>query len=169
MGAASPLLEDVVSGTSGQIAAITTPVDLSGKVEDYLPRFETRWEDLRTHQDTTTGQLDWVYLDVESTEAIEGPAAGERYQLYNVVAWYYAIRKNVATFKLDADKVAQSIVAKVNGNASIFRIGSQRQLFTAEVMNVRSAAFVDLPDEDGNPERVYEAQLIMQVEARDWD
>lgn len=168
MAAAVPLLETIISATDTQIKAITSPVNLSSLVDQELPRFPSRWEKLKGSLNTTTGQLDYVFIDCESVTGQEGPAAGERYSIYNFVIYYYGLRLNDANWHQKCQRVAQSIVAKIDGNTSIFQSSSQRQLFTPETADVRSQGIIDMLDEQGRDFKIFEAQITFQVEARRW-
>lgn len=173
MSVAVPTAATVVTAHVTQIDAIATPVALDN-VFGYEQRFRATWEDLKAFQDLaagpTLGDLQVVYVIKESEDPLEGRASGEKYAIFNIVSRLFFIRAIAkATWKAEGDAVATSIVDKLDGNAAIFAIASQRQVAgTPETAGIRQQGFTDINDEHGNSHRLYTAEIVTRVEARRW-
>ena len=167
MPAATPSEAAVVTAAVAEIIAITTPVNFAN-VFGYDQRFEAAWEDLEQFQNTSTGVLDVVYVFPEQDESVEGRATDQFFPLYNIIARYYGIRMNVATWSAEGAAAIASITEELEGNAAIFAIAGQRHIQTPETVRAEVKGFDTVLDVFGDSHKIYKGEVKFQVEARRW-
>lgn len=162
MGTATPTLETILT-------AIKTALDGVGglgTVVTYDHKFDVDTEYLQTLQNQTTGTLDLWIVDLINSRQRE-PVAGEVFELFDIRCRLFCKRAQSSTWGQTA---RTQLVAGQNAlvkNASIFAIGSQRQLLTEETVELASFGKQTISDHRG-VQTVFLGDLRLTVEARRW-
>lgn len=104
----------------------------------------------------------WMISGSQSPD-VEGDAVGQVFCTYNVQLRYVSVMTAVDTWSRTALTRAERVRNTLSKNANVFAISGQRQLRTAETVELAGADFTIIGDQ-----RVYQVTLRLQVEARRW-
>jgi len=150
------------------VAAVRAAIDAVnpalGTVLDSRSNFDSELRFIEGYKQSDHSLDLWVVFS-ETLPEIEGDATGEAYPIYRIVCEYYNIILSTKTWDKLARALVKTIHDALNGNASIFRIGGQVQLFTPETAIVESQGFELVEGE----QYVFKARISLQVEARRWE
>ena len=125
-------------------------------------RYKSEVEALREYQKTDGSYETEVLFVGADVQSVEGKTFGEKYSIYKFELRHLYTRQDDLEISRIAKFRAEKIRGLIEGNAAIFRIGSQVPLRTEETCELRGG-FVD---NDGS--RYYESKLTFSVEARRW-
>ncbi len=163
MPAATPDLEDVLAAVKAEmltVSGIGTVLTSDHTLEDDMDFLEDE------------GLLDSDYMDLwivdlrASQEREEG-APGEVYVVHDVRIRYWSIRTADPDWSQKAREKAEEVRTLLSGNASVFRVDGQVQLFTPETVQIESHGRAPISGAEGG-QMVWQTVLSLQIEARRW-
>lgn len=106
-----------------------------------------------------------LWLTSFTVDAVQGPASSEYYSIFKCKLRYLAVRSNTIdeSWAAHGDFNAEAVRTAIEANDSVFAIGGQQPLLGTPKTVTKDGGFVNI---DG--EKVYQATLEFQVEARRW-
>lgn len=164
MGTPTPTLSGVTAAIKVEMDAITPSI---GTVFDQEHNLEDEVEQIVANQSGSGTADDW-YIDLRAQTAVEGPANGENYRVWNIGIRYVSVRVGDADWLKTARLRVSQVVDKLTKNDAVFAINSQPQLRTPELVSVIAFGKVvgGGPVYEGN--QWVEGELSLDVEARDF-
>lgn len=174
MAIAVPAFATVHNAINAAIAALFgSTIPAGSEVFNLTHRFEDEGEELylrQVAQAKAGGELDVFYIDMESQDALEGPAVGERYAIYNVVIRHWNVRTNDLSWIDSARDIGEVVAATLENNASVFAILGQRQLRTPQTVTYDGYNGLTALESAvvGGPQLVVQGFIRLAVEARRW-
>lgn len=165
MADAVPSLEDVLTATKAEMDEISS----LGTVYTSFHDREDDEEFLLKGGFLPSASFDVFFVELAAAPNREGEAAGEIFVFYQGEIRYWSMRTNNADWSKAARQKAESVVAKLTGNPSVFRIGGQVQLQTGETVDIISHGESAIRGGENGDQKVYQTVLRFTVEARRWD
>ncbi len=163
MPASTPTLEAI-------LAAIKTKMDAIGgigtvRTSEHPLDDDFEFLDNEGFLDGDTSDV-WL-IDLRGSSEVEGPAAGEVYDIHSIWIRYWSIRTNDPDWSKKARIQAEAVRAALSGSSDIFRIGGQVQLVTPETVQLEDHGKVAIQGVEG-PQIIFLTLLSLSVEARRW-
>lgn len=163
MPASTPDLEDVLDAIKAEmqtISGVGTVLTSDHTLEDDMDFLED--EGLLDSDD-----MDLWIVDLRASQELEQGAPGEVYDVHDVRIRYWSIRTADPDWSRKARQKAEEVRALLSGNASVFRVDGQVQLFTPETVSIESHGRAAISGAEGG-QMVWQTVLSLQIEARRW-
>lgn len=165
MAAAVPTVEQVIDAVHTAVSAIGS-IGTVLKADHHL---DDDVEFIEVNSYITGGALDLWFVDLAGTSPFEGQGVGEAYDRYDIRVRYWSMRTNDPEWSKKARLKAVSVVDALTGNAAVFKIGSQVQLFTDTTVAIQSHGPAQIKDAARQAgQMIYETVIGLTVEARRW-
>ena len=161
--AAIPTLETVITA----IKAVMDAISSLGTVLTGYETLEDQVEVVERGNYISSGSMNLWFLELDAIDELEGDSPGEVYEQYNIIIRYWSLRTNNADWSKEARTKAESVRDALSGLASVFSVGSQRQLRTPETVGIASHGPASIRGTEGE-QMIYQTVLRLSVEARRW-
>lgn len=154
----TPTIEQAINATLGVLQAGS----LSATILPFEDRRKSPLETMREYQKRDGSyETELLFIDAQ-VDGVEGRTFGEKYAIYNFkLRHLYTIQDEEQISRIGKYR-AEQIRNLLEGNASVFRIGSQVPLRTSETVDLQGE-FIEVDDS-----KYYESKISFSVEARKW-
>lgn len=164
MPAPVPTLDDFIAGIKTVMDAINPTI---GTVVDRRHTYEDDVSYIVRNSLITSGTLKLWQIDLADDDPSEGLASQEFYTVHTVDIEQWSVETGDADWSKTARNRGVTVCNELTGDAAVFAIAGQRQLFTPETAQILFHGKDQIIGVEG-PQMIYKTIVRVLGEARRW-